>query len=129
MIKSQLYCLTWIDYASLKKGNEIENRHNSFRKDIVIKFLPLENCVYLLRRAILEERIEKRKCNKPNPDYITSADGKVSAFLPNQLEILSGLLEEVGLYLKTIDDNCNKRYNWEDIREKTKNSYKPILFE
>lgn len=123
MIKSQVYCLRGIDYASIRKGKKIERMHNEFKQDTFIKFSPLENGVNLLRCAILEERIENHEKDKPKPDYITSSNPKVATVLSEQMNQITALLEEVGIFIKTIDDNCKNRYNWDSYRNKFQNGY------
>lgn len=101
----------------------IEQRHTLFKKDTFIKFTSVENGLNLIRCAILEERIYNHKQNRLNPDYITSSNTRVAKVLSDQTGNLVPLLEEIGEFLKTIDDNCNKRYDWNKIHEMTQNSY------
>lgn len=123
MIKSQVSYLRGVDYSCFKKENMIEQRHTLFKKDTFIKFTSVENGLNLIRCAILEERIYNHKQNRLNPDYITSSNTRVAKVLSDQTGNLVPLLEEIGEFLKTIDDNCNKRYDWNKIHEMTQNSY------
>lgn len=123
MIKSQVSYLRGVDYSCFKKENMIEQRHTLFKKDTFIKFTSVENGLNLIRCAILEERIYNHKQNRLNPDYITSLNTRVAKVLSNQTGNRVPLLEEIGEFLKTIDDNCNKRYDWNKIHEMTQNSY------
>jgi len=77
----------------------------------------------LIRCAILEERLDNRRQNKIDPDYITSSNARVAKVLSDQIGNLVPLLEEIGDSLRIIDDNCNNRYNWNKICEMTQNSY------
>ncbi len=123
MIKSQVNFLRGIDYSCFKKKNAIEKKLSSFKKETFQKFTPIENCVNLIRCAILEEKIDNLKHNKNMPDYITSSHTRVAKVLSDQIDNLVPLLEEIGEFLKTIDDNCDNRYDWIKIRENTQNSY------
>ena len=58
-----------------------------------------------------------------NPNVITTSDKKVSAMLAQHISIISSLLKEVEIYLNTIDQTCNNRFNWNELREKISNSY------
>lgn len=123
MIKSQVFFLRSVDYSCFRKKNAIEKRLFSFKKETFQEFTPIENSVNLIRCAILEERIDNLKQNKNMPDHITSSNTRVAKVLSDQIGNLVPLLEEIGEFLKTIDDNCDNRYDWRKIREMTQNSY------
>ena len=116
MIKSQVSFLQGIDYSCFKKNNLIEQKHLLFKKEIFFKFPSIEIGMNLIRCAILEERIN-------NNIIITSSNTRIAKILSEQISKLIPLLEEIGDFLKTIDDNCNNRYNWNKIRETTQKSY------
>lgn len=123
MVKSQVCYLRGVDYSCLKKNNEIEQKLLSFKKETFLKYTAVENGMNLIRCAILEERIDNREQNRSNPDHITSSNTRVAKVLSDQIGNLVPLLEEIGGFLKTIDDNCNNRYDWNKIHEMTQNSY------
>lgn len=123
MIKSQVYFLRGVDYSCFRKKNDIEKRLFSFQTETFQKFTPIENSVNLIRCAIIEEKIDNLKQNKNMIDYITSSNTRVAKVLSDQIGNLVPLLEEIGEFLKTIDDNCDNRYAWRKIREMTQNSY------
>ncbi len=123
MVKSQALFIRGLDYTTFKKNNKIVNKHNSFKKDTFAKFIKLENGINLLQCAILEERIANHESRKTYPDYITSSTPKVATVLAEQINIIMPLLEEISLYLKTIDDNCKSRYNWNTLHDNIQNSY------
>ncbi len=78
---------------------------------------------HVLQCAILEERLANHESRKTNPDYITSSTPKVATVLAEQINIIMSLLEEISLYLKTIDDNCKNMYNWNTLHDNIQNSY------
>ena len=130
MIKSQVYCLRGIDYTTIKKDNEIAKKHRAFVVETFSKIIQLEMGMNTLRCIVLEEKcfiLEKKLANNEYENYrasiVTSSNEKVAVFLAKQLRETSALLEEMSLYLKTIDDNCDNRYNWNAFCEGTKNNY------
>lgn len=123
MVKSQVCYLQGVDYSCLTRGNVIERKLISFKKDTSLKFTSIENGMTLIRRAILEERINNRQCNKIDPDYITVSNVKVAKVLSDQARNLIPVIEEVSDFLRIIDDNCNNRYDWDKICEMTQKSY------
>lgn len=120
MVNSQVYCLRSIDYTTFCKKNEITKIHNAFKKS---DFFPIENGVYKFKRAVLEEKIDKYMTNQYNPNVIIASDKKVSVMLAQHISIISSLLKEVEIYLNTIDQTCNNKFNWNELREKINNSY------
>jgi hypothetical protein len=122
MIKSQVTCLQGIDYSCFIKNNLIEQKHLLFKKDTFFKFKTIEIGMFLIRCAIGEEKINNIKFNRVNPN-ITSSNARIAEILSEQISKLVPLLEEIGDFLKTIDDNCNNRYDWNKIHETMQKSY------
>ena len=118
MIKSQVSFLQGIDYSCFKKNNLIEQKHLLFKKETFYKFSTIEIGMNLIRCAILEERI-----NNNFNIIITSSNTRIAKILSDQINKLIPLLEEIGDFLKTIDDNCDNRYDWNKIRETTQKNY------
>ena len=123
MIKSQVYYLRCVDYSCFKNNNAIEQRLIVFKKETFNKFSAIENGMNLIRCAILEERIDNLKYNKANPEYITPSNERVANVFSKQIGNLIPLIEEIGDFLKTIDDNCDNRYGWNNIHEIIQSSY------
>ena len=125
MIQCEMNALQLTDYVTFKYSNDsLMAEHGRFRIEALPKMQPVLQSGIRLKIAInkaiidnLEKQLETH-IYPTSSKQITSENLWVSRALNYELEIVSSSVLLVDSYIIALDNYCNKRFKWDEVKEK-----------
>ena len=122
MIRSQSMAIRSVDYITFQKNNALVSAHQDFCSNKLVKADSIIGNENYLKRAIIKTQIKNLE-ETNSRRIVTSADKLVAQTLTALKNQISPVLNDVAIYLETIDHNCNDRYGWARQKEQIHESY------
>ena len=125
MIQSEMNALQVTDYATFKHDeNTLMVEHGKFRIETLPRIQPLMQSGVRLKLAINETDMEYLQNQLTTHTYsgasrkITAKSPKVAQMLNNELDTISSAIALVDNYISILNNHCNNRYKWNDVKSK-----------
>lgn len=115
MAQCQANAIRSIDYVTFYKKNPLVIAHSNFCTKKLVEISTVLECGNYLKRAILTSRINNLK-QFGQEVSVTSADTLVGQTLAITNEKFLSLLDDLSDYLEVVDQACNNRFGWNEIK-------------
>lgn len=126
MAQCQVNAIRGIDYVTFRKQNPLVIAHRNFCTKKLSEISSALGYWNYLKRAILSKRITNlQETGRDMP--ITSADTLINQTLVIIREKYLSLLNDLSGYLEVIDQACNNRFGWNEMKSKISGSYISIF--
>lgn len=126
MARYQINAIRSVDYVTFSKKNSLMRVYNSFCSG---KLIEIETSLLYdnyLRRAVTTTKINNLKLYGQQ-GTVTSADSLVNRTLAVINEKCLHFLNDLSGYLEEIDQSCNNRFKWNEVKEKIHENYISIF--
>lgn len=122
MLQGQITAIRNVDYITFSKKNSVMKAHNNFCTRELIEIESALLYANYLKRAVITTKIDNLQ-HSGQQGTVTSAD----ALVKQTLGVINGkcihLLDDLSGHLEAMDQACNNRFKWKEIKEKIHESY------